>query len=169
MFPSLSSVGSPAKVALDQGDHNTANVHLAESLRLAYETENEQGEANALRLLGFCDLSSGDLAGANKYFRESLAIEWKRDNVEGVAACLEGAARLIAARDDYKQATRLIGFVDSLRDQIGVPLSPVDEDSLGKWKSSVRKKLGEGAFKIKESEGRSLTMEGAIEMVMKGT
>jgi predicted ATPase/class 3 adenylate cyclase len=166
---SIITLAGLGKVALDQGDHNTANVHLAESLRLACETENEQGEAIALRLLGFCDLSSGDLAGANKYFRESLAIEWKRDNVEGVAACLEGAARLFAARDDYKQATRLIGFVDSLHDQIGVPLSPVDEDSLGKWKSTVRKKLGEGAFKIKESEGRSMTMEGAIAIVMKET
>jgi predicted ATPase/class 3 adenylate cyclase len=166
---SIIALAGLGKVALDQGDHSTANEHLAESLRLACETENEQGQANALRLLGFCDLGRGDLADANKYFRESLTLERKRDNVEGVAACLEGVARLFAARDDYQQAARLIGFVNSMRDQIGVPLSPVDKDSLGKWKSTIRKKLGEEAFKITESEGRSMTMEEVIEMVMKGT
>jgi tetratricopeptide (TPR) repeat protein len=166
---SIIALAGLGKVALDQGDHKTANEHLVESLKLACETENEQGEANARRLLGFSDLGRGDLTGANKYFRESLALERKRDNVEGVAACLEGVARLFNARDDYHQATRLIGFVDTLRDQIGVPLSPIDVDSLDKWKSIIRNKLGEEAFRIKESEGRSMTLEEAIETVMKGT
>jgi tetratricopeptide (TPR) repeat protein len=155
------------KVALDQEDHNTAKKHLTESLRLARETENEQGEAIALRLLGFCALGSEDLSGANDYFQECLAIERKRDNVEGITLCLEGAARLFAARDDWKQAIRLIGFVDNLRNQIGVPLSPADEDSLDKWKSDVRNKLGEENFRREESEGRSLTLEGAVEIAMK--
>jgi predicted ATPase/class 3 adenylate cyclase len=166
---SIIALAGLGKVALDQGDHSAANEHLAKSLRLACETENEQGEANARRLLGFCDLGRGDLTAANKYFRESLALERKRDNIEGVAACLEGAARLFDARDDYRQAARLIGFVDTLRDQIGVPLPPIDVDSLDKWQSTIRNKLGEEAFRIKESEGRSMTMEEAIAMVMKET
>jgi hypothetical protein len=81
---------------------------------------------------------------------------------------LEGAARLFAVRDDFEPAVRLIGFVDSLRDQIGVPLPPVDGHSLDKWRSTVRKELGEEDYKREESEGHSLTTEGAIEMVMKG-
>jgi predicted ATPase len=164
---SIITLAGLGKVALDQGDHNTAKEHLRESLKFARETENEQGEANALRSLGFCALGSGDLTGANKYFQECLAIECKRDNLEGVAACLEGAARLFAARDDFNHAAKIIGFVDNLRDQIGVPLSPIDEDSLDKWKSTVRNRLGEEDFKKEESEGRSLAMEGAIEMAMK--
>ncbi len=166
---SIIALAGLGRVMLHRGDHNTARVHLAESLRLAREIEYEHAEADALRLFGLCDLNDGDLAGAENYFRECLVIEKKHDNLEGIAACLEGTARLFAARDEYEQAVRLIGFVAKLRDQIGVPLSPVDEESFNKWKSTVRNKLGEEDFRREESEGRSLTMEGIIEMAMGGT
>jgi predicted ATPase len=165
---SIIALAGLGRVALDQKDHSTAKKHLSESLKLARETENEQGEANALCLLGLCDFGQGELTSAHEHIKGSLAIERKRGNLEGIAACLEVAARIYAAWGYPNQAVRLFGLVDGLRDQIGIPLFPVDEGSLEEWKSSLRNELGTEDYLRQGLDGRSMTMEGAIDIVMKG-
>ncbi len=153
------------RVALDQGDMIGAISLIQECLSLSREISFKAVEAQALRLLGHCDLAQGDHKSARKHFIESIHLEQELDHREGIAENLEGIASVAAAQYEYELAARLFSATEAIRVTLGIPLSPIDASDLEKWKAIVRDELDEATFKSAQAEGKSLTIEQAIELV----
>jgi hypothetical protein len=116
-------------------------------------------------LLGQCDFAQGDHRSARKHFIESIHLERELDHREGIAENLEGIASVAAAQFEFDQAVRLFSAAEALRSALRIPLPPADTSELEKWKTIVRDELGEAEFNSAQAEGRTLTIEQAIELV----
>ena len=80
-----------------------------------------------------------------------------------MAECIGGLAAVMLARTQVQTAVRLWGAAHALRDSIGSPLYPQEQEKYEQQVRQTRSTLGEADFAILWNEGRSLTLEQAIE------
>ena len=107
-------------------------------------------ETDAVELgLGLARLSAlqGDAAAARRLYQESLTLLLEcKVYQEGIAASLEGLAALGAGQGEPRQAARLWGSAEALREAIGASMHPVHRASYEQAIALARAELGEQAF-----------------------
>jgi DNA-binding CsgD family transcriptional regulator len=105
----------------------------------------------------------GDAASARHLYQESLTLLFECNVYkESVAASLEGLAALEAGQGEPRQAGRLWGAAEALREAIGAPMHPVHRASYEHALALAHRELGERAFAIAWAEGRSMTPEQVL-------
>jgi ATP/maltotriose-dependent transcriptional regulator MalT len=150
------------QIALSQADVVRARTLFEESLALGKESEYEPGIAEALSLLGKVLSVQGDHVTAYALYKQSLTIATKLDEKELVASGLEGLAGVVAAQGEPTWAAQLWGAAETLRDTIGMPISPVECADHNNEVAAARLYLGEKAFAAAWTEGRAMTPHQAL-------
>jgi predicted ATPase len=149
-------------VALNQADYERATVLLEESLALFRELGDKDGAAIALYNLGSAALSEGRDERAVGLLSEGLALFGELGYKEGIAYCLEALAAATASGASRVEAARLLGAADAASEAMGAALEPGERDRRARTESMLRAQLGEERFAELWSEGRNMTLEGAV-------
>jgi hypothetical protein len=72
-------------------------------------------------------------------------------------------AEVAADEKQPERAARLIGAAASLRDAIGVPLSPSERGDYDRLVAALRGLLGDAAFTVARDAGRALGLAEAVD------
>jgi non-specific serine/threonine protein kinase len=145
-----------------QGRLEEARAKLGELLPM-FEGLGDHHRANMVRSeIGHIDRAEGNLARAAAVYRQTI-VEWQRlGHRAAVAHQLESFAGLSLADRHHERAARLFGAAESLREQIGIPMTAVETVSYQEEVAALRAALGEAQIASFWQEGRRLTMEQAI-------
>jgi predicted ATPase/DNA-binding CsgD family transcriptional regulator len=157
---SIYPLGLLGLIHLEQGKLEAARPLLEESLAIGKQTGVETDAVHlALGLARLLTLQ-GDAASAHHLYQESLTLLLECNVYkEDVAASLEGLAALKAEQGESRQAVRLWGAAEALRETIGAPMHPVHRTDYEQAMAQARTELGELTFAATWAEGRSMTPE----------
>ena len=156
-------------VALNQGDYVAARVLYEESLTIRRELGDKLGIANSLTNLGIVASHQGDYRAARALFEESLTIFRELGDKLGIAECLDAFAELARHEVQEHRAARLWGAATALREGIGAPRSPQEQERFDRGVAAVRSALEDAAFDAAFAEGRAMTMEESIAYTLNRT
>ncbi|MDR3687876.1 MAG: BTAD domain-containing putative transcriptional regulator [Fimbriimonas sp.] len=155
-------------VAMDQGDFNAARAHLEESRALTIEIGSRFTGAQSVGNLGLLCALEGDYVGARAHYNESLLIHQEIGHRQAVAEDLELLFSLAVKENHAAHGAELWGMAKALREQIGCPLTPQDQQSYDADLVEACKALGDAGFSAAFEKGRALSLERAIELALEG-
>ncbi len=162
-----SALNNLGNVAVNQGDYPGAMALYEESLAICRELGNQFGIAASLENLGNVALDQGDYSAARALLEECLAIRRELGDRSGIPSSLEGLAAVVASLRDSLRAARIWGATERSRAEIGKPLTPSERSRYDRWVVAARSASGDGtAFDSARQEGRSLTLDQAIDLAL---
>ena len=142
-------------------DYALAGASHDEALCIFRELKDERWIALSLTGLGSIARMLGNPASAEAMFRESLTISRSIRFEEGIADNLRGLGALPPPFQTPGKAARLWGAAEALRERLGSPLPPSEQQDYNRQVEQIRVALGEDAFAAAWTEGRALTWEKA--------
>ena len=136
------------------------------------ETGSKTGIAYRLYYLGLAADAQGDHGAAISSFRESLALHREAGDRLGVSMSLAGLGDWAGAREAYsneqrEHALRVLSAASAQYEAMGHNIRPRDREKYEQGLSAARSQLGDEAFERAIHEGRSMSMEQAIEYGLK--
>jgi tetratricopeptide (TPR) repeat protein len=161
------SLNSQGDVARDQGDSAAARVLYQKGLEIFRELGDRWGIAGTLADLGNLAREQRDCGAAHALYRESLKTFQELDHKRGIARLLECCACSAAAETQAERSLRLAGAAAALRQNIGAPLTPVEQIKLETILDPARQALSNTASAMAWLEGWSMPMEKAVEEALK--
>lgn len=159
-------LNNQACVASDQGEYAEARLLLQESLLIRRQLGDKAGLALSLNTLADVVLDEGKFGDARPLLDESLAINRELGDQTAIAYLIEDYAGLAATESNPQKALRLAGFADALRENIGAPLPPSEQTRVDRMIAPARMALPDSAAQTEWEIGRSLGLEGAIELAL---
>lgn len=157
---SLNNLGNLVR---NLGDLAQARRHLEEALQLQREVGDRWAIANSLNNLGNVVRDQADFETARQFYVESLTINYEFDDRRAIAYVLEDMAGLEAVQNRASRALLLVGAAQALREEIGTPLSTVEQGQLDGRLTTV---LADEAAESYIAQGRSLDLPQAIEFAL---
>jgi predicted ATPase/class 3 adenylate cyclase len=138
------ALNSLALILLRQGELERAAANLAESLALARQVGDPRSIANALFNLGHVEWRRGEMAQAEALGQEALALS--RD-LGDLSLCIGGLEHLamVGVAEQAERATRLLGAAAAVRETIGEPESPPNQEDNEEVMAQARRALGRNA------------------------
>jgi tetratricopeptide (TPR) repeat protein len=156
-------LNSKGVMARNEDDYIAARSFYEESLALRRELGDTRGTAVSLSNLGLVALHEGDNQQAATYFKESLPLFQKLGSLKGIIDCLAGLA---GGKGQPEQAARLLGAVEAQREVFHTGLVYADRIEEERHVAAVRAQLDETIFAAAWAEGRTMTLEQAIEYAL---
>lgn len=150
------------RVALYQHDYVRAQALHEESQALFRQIGNQRSEANALSHLGPVWLAQGERERAISALRESARLWQNLEDRHGNIWNLERFAEIAVAQGQAARAAQLWGAAEALREQMGVPLPPVERDRYAQPLAAAREQLPETAWRSAWAAGRAMSLEQAL-------
>jgi predicted ATPase/DNA-binding SARP family transcriptional activator len=144
--------------------------HDLDAARHAYERALRSGRqlghkpaiAHALSVLGRLAAATGDEAAATSALGESLALFRDNEDRWGMAHALLGLARVAAVAGHPSRSAALLGAADSLREELGIELSPPDRQYRDATIAAALTGIGEPAFWCAWAEGRTEPLHSSV-------
>jgi tetratricopeptide (TPR) repeat protein len=152
-------------VALSQGDLARARASHEQALEIQRELRDMRGIAFSLRELGAIEARQRKVPAATGHLVECMEICQALGDRQGLAAAMETCAGVAAAASQPERALRLAGAAAALREALGAPLSPSDEELLRASLDAARTQLGQAAAALFE-EGKTLAASDAIRLAV---
>ena len=159
----LNFLGDVARCELDAA---RAAEAYEESLFHLREIGATRDIAGGLHNLGYACLHRGDISRAHALFIESMELQRTLGNIQGMAECLTGFAAIAIARQRPAQAARLLAAAAALGGANVTSNWPAERIEYEQASASARTLLGDQEFATAQSEGRTLSMEQAIEAAL---
>jgi predicted ATPase/DNA-binding CsgD family transcriptional regulator len=158
------------ELALREGNYPMSRSLLEQALTMRRESGEQQKLLETLDGLGYAALREGDYVTAAACFRESLTagtgLGTRRYTWVSVAglAVLAGAPRTgaDAGEPGLRQAAKLFGAYDGLRETDGVKIDPVLKVEWDRDIAAIRAQLDEATWQDAWEEGRAMSLEQAI-------
>lgn len=163
-----SALNGLGEAARGQGDLETARCYYEQGLELARATDSEWGVAMALHNLGCVACHSGQHERALALFSESLSLHAKRQVRQGIGECLAGLAHAAIAQGHAERAARLCGASEAVLESIASRLEMLERMDYEHTLAMLRDTLPAERLDALLAEGRSLSMECAVEYAMEG-
>jgi tetratricopeptide (TPR) repeat protein len=154
-------------VALTRGDHEHAYELLQESLQATKETGNRMSYLWVRVRLGYAALRSGRLEEARGIFAETARDFHKDGYTAGTVFTLEGIAAFLIVTGKPEKAARLIGCADATREKIRDIRPLIEEADMYRNMAAILSKIGPSGFEVTYDEGRSMTLEQAVELALR--
>jgi tetratricopeptide (TPR) repeat protein len=151
-------LGQAARAA---GDFPRAKALFEESLAVAREFNDTLSAGLALCELATVARQMGELLVATAFVDESLRTLDPREKF-GIVACLHALGMIAGQEGAPERAAILFGVSHKLREEIGAPIPPFEQDEYEKEALRVRTQLGESEFTRLLGEGGSLSVDAAI-------
>jgi predicted ATPase/class 3 adenylate cyclase len=93
--------------------------------------------------------------------------EWQRlGHRAAVAHQLESLAFIAKSLEQTEKSAQLLGAAEALRESIGIDMTPQEREEYEKEVADLKANMDEKAFSSHWAEGRSMTMEQAIELAL---
>lgn len=156
----LSNLG---ELEVQRGDYASARSLSLEALDISREINNPTWIARSLKNLADVAAHQQDYNLAKMLHAECMAL--RRDLLEkhGIADSLEAISQLATSVREEQRAARLLGAAERLREEIGSPLRPCDQDRYQLMKAATKAALAPIAFEALWSQGRAMSWEQAVE------
>jgi len=104
---------------------------------------------------------------AESLYRETI-LEWQRlGHRAAVANQLECFAFIAKAHEQTERAIKLLGAAERLREIIQIDMSPMERVEFDREVADLKANLGQKEFTSLWAEGKSMTMEQAIQLALK--
>jgi predicted ATPase len=161
------SLNSQGDVARDQGNSTAARELYEKGLEIFRDLGDRWGIAGTLADLGNLAREERDCDAAHALYRESLKTFQELDHKRGVARLLECCACSAATELQAERSLRLAGAAAALRQNIGAPLTPVEQIKLETILDPARQALSNTASAMAWLEGWSMPMEKAVEEALR--
>jgi predicted ATPase len=143
-----------------------ANSMLWRALWLFRKANDPDGESSILNSLGEVARDAGESTRARRLFGAALRGHYELGNRRGMAYDLEGFAAAAALDGAGRRAMIYLGAAQSLRDESGGPLPPVEQAILdrifGPAFAALSAADGEEAFRRGRNEPLQVTIERAL-------
>jgi ATP/maltotriose-dependent transcriptional regulator MalT len=160
---SILALGLLGLIHLEQGELNAARLLLEDSLALGPQPEAVTDTVHVALGLARLSAAQGEAEEARRLYRENLSLLVGLNVYqEGIAANLEGLAAMEAEQEAPRQAARLWGAAEALREAIGAPMYPVYRGGYEHALTQAHAQLGEQTFRTAWAEGRLMTPEQAL-------
>ncbi|MCB0063980.1 MAG: tetratricopeptide repeat protein [Caldilineaceae bacterium] len=156
---SLNNLGN---VLLDQERLDDARLCLEEAVALQREVGDRGMLGNALNNLGNVARTQRDHITAHNLYSESLTIYRELGDKYALAYLLEDVGWLVAQQNQGEAALRLVGAAEILREEIGGPLTPREEQKLQEALAPTLRALEESVQAKATAEGRTMALDEAI-------
>lgn len=182
------SIQNLGVIAYRQGDYEAARALYEESLAIKRESGYDLGIAFSLHDLGKVACAQRDYGRARSLLEESLAMRRELGDRLGIAFSLESLAEVACDEEGQPgasrsggafselgladraaaggRAARLLGAAEALREAIGSPLFPSEQETHRRKVSRVRELLDASAFAAAWAEGRRMSVEDAVAMAL---
>jgi predicted ATPase/DNA-binding SARP family transcriptional activator len=147
---SLISLGTIARY---RGEVERATTLLAESRSLSEGIGFREGIAWACEQLGLLAAVDGDPA-AISLLRRSLELHGELRDRWRMSSVLEDLAAIALALDKARQAARLLGAAEAIRDAIGTVIAPCERPQHLQAAAAARAALGEEEFEAARRQGQ---------------
>jgi predicted ATPase/DNA-binding XRE family transcriptional regulator len=144
------------------GDFDRATTLFKESLELGQRLEDARAVASNLSNLGLMALYHGDYASAGDLYIDSLVAFNALGYGRGVAESLEGLAGVAGVQGRARDAARLFGHAEMIRETLGAPLLPVDRSRYTSTSATAREQLDDAAWNQALTEGRGMSVEDIL-------
>jgi predicted ATPase/TolA-binding protein len=154
-------------LAVEEGDYSEARALFEESLARCKELGDKTMVAYSLKSIGAVALEEVDYAEARALFEESLAIATAIGDRKGIVACLAGLGSVAARVGQLERGAMLIGAVEGLLEDMGVVMWREDRVPYERYEQRVRDQSGEEEFERARQEGRSMSMEEAVDYALR--
>ena len=100
------------------------------------------------------------MAGA--HYGASLALAWELGDQRLVAESLEEIASVAGARGRPQQVACLLAAAETLREAIGTPRPPAEQDRYARIEAAARDRLGEADWTAAWTTGRIMARDQAV-------
>jgi len=149
-------------IHLQKKDYVKSKEYFEKSLLLSKDINDEFTEAMVTHNLGTILKLSGDFSKSYSYFKKGLLIMKKLGYSRGIGMNLASISEIYLELENFILSTSLISFTESLK------MSLTKEDLINNQGliSRLRKKLSHNEFSEYWDEGKSLTLEQAIELAV---
>ncbi|MBS1519077.1 MAG: tetratricopeptide repeat protein [Bacteroidetes bacterium] len=160
---SLTNLGITAS---NQGDHDLAKKYYEESLAIRKEIGDKRGIAISMNSLGNVLYSQKDYEQAKKYYKESLIIYKAIGDKNGIADCMNNLGYVLSNQEDYVVAVKLFSASEKIRESTVSAFDKKDRTKKNETIAKLIKQLSEEEFSKFMEEGRNLTIEEAVAMII---
>ena len=155
--------------ALQTGELGKAGELLDQSLALFKELEQRPLIASTVLLQSEVAAERGSFAEALKLQSEALSLLKEIGENHGIAAAFEALAMTFALKgNDNELALTFQSAAESLRDKIGIGLSPARKKRFMALLKKVRSAADEAAAESAAAKGRTMSAEKVIELIRAG-
>ena len=149
-------------IALMRGDYEHARSLLEEIITRSEEKGNRFEYLWARLRLGYVMLREGKLKEAHRFFAESARDFHTDENQSGIIFALEGMAGFYVAMKKYKDAAKLIGWSDAIREESDDLRPPLEQADVNQIIEACLAKLGESEFADIYDKGKTMTLDEAV-------
>src|SRR5262249_38248159 len=116
--------------------------------------------------LGDVAAEQGDRDSARAWYLESLQISRELGETGRIPRILENLAVMAALDGDAERALRLAGAAATLRDEIGVPLTPAQHARIDGALGAVQWDVGQSARDEAWQTGRAMKLDEALDYAL---
>lgn len=157
----LNGLGETARL---EGDFERARERYRQILA---ETGDVANDEIAYFNLGQVAVELGETDAAQEAYRRSIQLGMSTNNRWILSYGLMGLGQALAGADPVR-ATRLMGAGEALREVVGSVLYAADPSVLDRSVRRAQERLDEATFERAWSEGRTMTLEEALEEAVPG-
>jgi len=157
------------ELALDDADVARAREHFSRALKVSRGAEDKRGEASALAWLGRADAADGNIELARRRLTQAQRAFQAFDMHAEALDCLEDFAGLLHLGGDTQIAVRLYGAAEGAREALALPRSVRHYERWRQQTEQARAALGAHAFEAAWSEGRTQTLDDAVNYALEET
>jgi predicted ATPase/class 3 adenylate cyclase len=149
-----------------KGNPEIAKGHFEEGLKIFKQLRFRTFETVMKSELGHIARVTGDFAGAKEIYKKTIAAFQDLGNRSATAHQLECFAFLAIIDEEPPRAARLFGAAEALREKINVPMMSQERVEYDQAMAQLHAMLTAMEFTTLWAEGRSMTMEQAIELAL---
>lgn len=148
----------------ERGNYDRAKEILEQALEIFKRLGNSNFKLVLRSELGHIERQTGDLSRARSIYRETMRGWQDMGNRSAIANQLECFGFLDIAEEQPRRATKLFGAAEALRERIKSTMTDFERLEYDRSIAALRSKLADTEFNALWAEGRSMTMEQAIEI-----
>jgi hypothetical protein len=149
-----------------RGENTQAAALLETSLVGLRKEGNKVNTSFAVGSLGDLARRQGDYTRAAELRKESLRLAWEVESKVEVCYALEQLALIAMVNGWPERAVKLWGATEILRESIDRSMAPSYEVEYHPAVANARAQLGEERFAVMWMEGRTLTIEQAVDWAL---
>jgi tetratricopeptide (TPR) repeat protein len=155
-----------AKAVNARGDHHYARQLGEEAMTLHHTLNHQLGIGLDHALFGDVARDQGDYGEALLHYQRCLTLWADRENIVNSAFVFDDMAQTLSRMGDLAHAVKLIAAAAAIRERARVKLTAYEQANWEDVSTACRAALGDERFASVWAEGRSLTLEQAVNLAL---
>jgi len=151
-----------------RGEYEPARAFMQKNIDDLEKTGNRMGVLWGRARLGYVALHEGSVAEAHQILVDTIENFHTDGNKNGLVFALDRMSSLYVVTNKHEVATRLIGWSDATRKEIGDPRPRIEQADLDEDIAAIKAKLGVDAYETAYNLGRSLALDEAVAFTLGG-